>query len=168
MSYRAGLQAVISRFRKRFPEPDFRYVIALRDAIDAAPHIFTSASSCNFGGDYQEITLYQSDKKIVQIYGSTFFGIRLLIKSPFLKKNLLVYRRPVNLIEQTQYNRRYWLANKPKFAKLGASLASQIHQAFLACSTCGEKKKERDNLCFYCYEISSSVSNMVYEGGING
>lgn len=129
MSYRSGFQALINRFIARFPESEYRYVISLRTDYNEAPHIFTDLKVCNRGGDIQTVTIYHrpSDIEVCRIDGNTLFGIRLNIRSSYLKRDLHLHRRPLKLIIQNQHGMRTWLKNKPKFGKLGASVASQIH-----------------------------------------
>lgn len=132
MSYRLGFQALVNRFVARFPENEYRYVLSLRSNYDEAPHIFTALDACNRGGDIQTVVIYHrvSDIEVCRIDGNTLFGIRLNIRSEYLKRNLHLHRRPLKLIIQNQHEMRGWLKDKPKFAQLGAAIASQIHYQF--------------------------------------
>jgi hypothetical protein len=72
--------------------------------------------------------IFQHDKKIAEIDISLEFGIKLSISSDYLKgKHFVLHRRPLNIVHATQNHRRHWLANKPKFGKLGVCLASEIY-----------------------------------------
>lgn len=167
MSYRSGLQAFVHRFTDRFPEPEYRYVISLRNSLREAPHIFTSLQNCNRGGDLQSYTIYHraSDTSLCHIDANTLFGISLYVRSNYLPRLLTLHRRPKSLSFANQHGMRTWLKDKPKFAKLGASLASQIHFAFAkVCNGCKTGTRKYDSLCSDCHHLSLQMGEMMSEG----
>lgn len=135
MSYQKGCDAFIRRFRERFPEPDFRWEV---DKFDS-----------DWGNEYSyhKIKIYSGNTEVCQIEGKATFGIVLDVRSKFINppkdQELLewykswngdyhfhIHRRPLRLCFANRHGKRHWLRNKPKFAKLGASLSKQIHINF--------------------------------------
>lgn len=177
MSYRLGFQAFVKRFEKRFPEPEYRYVVSIQETPKTAPRLFTGGNEngsiflhvAESGGNIHCVSIYhgKTDELICKINANLTFGIRLDVDSKYLKRgHLHLHRRPKNLIFQNQHGMRFWLQNKPKFAKLGASLASQIHFAYAeACHTCKKNKhKYDDKMCEECHQIALDTNAMISEG----
>jgi hypothetical protein len=170
VSYRSGFKAFVQRFHNRFPEPEYRYVLLNQQASNRPITVVVSnaqwSSLIGGGGDLQTIRIHhrQSDELVSKIICDLTFGIKLQVESRYLSRPFLLFKRPKDL--QKTYRRRLFLEGKPKFAKLGASLSSQIHFNFAdMCSTCAVAIGYRERLCFYCYQDHLDIINMVNEGG---
>jgi hypothetical protein len=65
--------------------------------------------------------------KIVDIEATIDFGVKLIISSRFLEKEIVIIRRPLYpWAKGNQYNKRVWLKNKPKFSNIGARVSEKI------------------------------------------
>jgi hypothetical protein len=175
VSYRAGFKAFVDRFHHRFPEPEYRYVLLNQQALDRPPTVIVSNelwhSLIGTGGTVQTVKIHhrQTDELIAKIIADLTFGIRLQVESRYLSRPFLLFKRPKDLSHKHQ--KRLWLEGKPKFAKLGAALSSQIHFNFaLACSSCSIEERAYGSLCLLCYidacyTDQKAITDMVSEGG---
>jgi hypothetical protein len=177
VSYRAGFKAFVQRFHHRFPEPEYRYVLFNQQAIDRPPTVIVSNELwcllIGSDGNLQTVKIYhrQTDELIAKIIADLTFGIRLQVESRYLPRPFLLFKRPKDL-QKGKHQRRLWLSGKPKFAKLGAALSSQIHFNFaLACSSCGIEERAYGTLCLLCYikddyyTDQKAITDMISEGG---
>lgn len=172
MSYRLGFKSLVQRFHNRFPEPEYRYVLLNQQTNDRPITVVICNelwSSLIGSGNLQTIKIYHrvSDELICQITGDLTFGIRLKVESQYLPRPLLLFKRPLHLYDHSsKHNKRIWLEGKPKFAKLGAALSSQIHFNFAGvCSVCRVAIGYRDRLCLSCHQEHMAIVEMVSEGG---
>jgi hypothetical protein len=135
MSYRKGFNAFILRFKKRFPESLFHW---------------EQENNEGYGDTNYNFKVSYGDQEILSIYARLGFGLGLDVSSKFLNPkrdpeqqkydmgcrdgmhSFSLYRRPLRVCFANQHNMRLWLQNKPKFARLGASLSKQILSNFLA------------------------------------
>jgi hypothetical protein len=165
---KTGWKAFVRRFIDRFPESDYRYVIASAEKEDSVPLILNSLENATFDGDRQWLTIFdrKTDTELAYLVCRLTFGIQLRVISVYLKDNLHLYLRPPKLLSGTHHHRRQFLKPKPKFAKLGASLASQIYFQFAeACLSCRKiKRQHEDGLCKVCHQSSVEVANVLEAG----
>ncbi len=136
MSYKKGAEAFISRFKKKFPE--FEYLWDVKKSSGNGASIMGGGIFLCRSGPYDSVTYdvypigtipnIKEDKKILSIKIDLIFGIRINITSKYLDKGFHLHRRPKNICKGNIHGMRHWLANKPKFAKLGANISSQIHE----------------------------------------
>jgi hypothetical protein len=136
MSYHKGYEAFIRRFKKRFPEPEFRWEDACHDS--------------EWSGDrsHHGYRICRGEVAVCHISARINFGLGLDVSSKFLNPKrdpeqqkydmdcrdgvhtCSIYRRPLRVCFANRHNMRMWLQNKPKLAKLGASLSKQIFENF--------------------------------------
>jgi hypothetical protein len=171
VSYRAGFKAFVDRFHRRFPEPEYRYVLLNQQAIDHPPTVVVSnelwSSLIGSGGSLQTVKIHhrQTDELIAKIIADLTFGIRLQVESRYLSRPFLLFKRPKDL-QKGKHQRRLWLSGKPKFVKLGSSIASQIHFNFVdVCSSCRSALVYEHWLCLDCHQDHLANADMVSEGG---